>query len=188
MSRDRRRRQETIVFLGMSGSGKDTQARRRMRAIPKSRQISPGAAFRRIARKDTLVGRYLVGIMRRGALVPYWAAAYVWLTELFERLTGEETLVFTGAPRRIEEARMLDDVMRNLGRPLPIAMYLELSPAVARRRLIARGRFDDNPRAIAGRFAFFRAHVLPVIRYYRNRGRLVTINGDQPVPAVWRDI
>ena len=51
-----------------------------------------------------------------------------------------------------------------------------------------RGRNDDTQSAIRRRFAWFRKHVRPVITYYRRRRRLITVNGDQPVRAVWRDI
>ena len=188
MSRRQERRPRTVILLGVSGSGKDTQAKFLRRALPRARIISTGDSFRAIARRKSLVGRYIGGIMQRGGLVPYWAAAYVWLNKFCSELGGDESVIFTGAPRRIEEARMLDDVMRDLGRALPEAIYLELTEREAKRRLLNRGRYDDTPRAIVGRVRFFREHVRPVIRYYRGRGRLITINGDQRVPAVWRDI
>lgn len=178
----------TFVFLGISGSGKGTQAKRLLRILPRAVDISTGSAFRRVSKRKNLVGRFIAGIMRRGAIMPYWGPAYVWLNEFFERLQGDENLVMDGAPRLVEEARMLDDFMRDVGRPLPIAIHLWLSPREARQRLFKRGRFDDNRRAIAGRFQFFRQHVQPVIRYYRRHRRLITVNGAQPVPAVWREI
>ena len=181
-------RGRTFVLLGISGSGKDTQVRFLRRALPRSVEISTGDALRAVARRRNRAGRHIAAILRRGGIAPYWSAIYVWLRALFERLNGEEDLIFSGGPRLIEDARMLDDVMTDLGRPLPIVVYLTLSAAEARRRLIKRGRSDDNPRAIAGRFQFFQREVLPVVAYYRRRSRLITINGDQPVPAVWRDI
>lgn len=181
-------RPKTIVFLGISGSGKGTQAQRLLRALPRSVNLSTGKVFRRVASRRNLVGRFIRDILYRGGIVPYWGPAYVWLNAFFERLRGDEHLVFDGAPRLVAEARTMDDFMRDVGRPLPIAIHLRLSLPMARRRLLARGRSDDNRRAIAGRFRFFRECVRSVIAYYRRRGRLITINGDQPVPAVWRDI
>lgn len=120
--------------------------------------------------------------------MPHWAPAYVWLDDFFRRLQRPDHIIFDGTPRRVEEALLLDGVMRDLGRPLPVALYLRLAPRSARVRLIKRGRADDNPQAIAGRFASFRRHVIPIVRYYQRRGRLITVNGDHSVPAVWRDI
>jgi adenylate kinase len=82
----------------------------------------------------------------------------------------------------------MDRVMSDLRRPLPVAVYLAVSEREAMRRLIARGRFDDTLAAIRRRFAYFRRDVFPVIAYYRRRRRLISINGDQPIDAVWRDI
>lgn len=158
------------------------------RALPHSENISTGDGLRRVARKKNLVGRYIRGVLSKGGLVPYWGPAFFWLADFFERLNGDENVIFDGAPRRVEEARLLDDFMRDIGRKMPLAIYIRLNPAAARARLINRGRNDDNPRAILARFAFFRRHVRPVIRYYKNRGRLIAVNGEQPVRDVWRDI
>lgn len=188
MSKPSRSKPHTFVFLGISGSGKGVQARLLLAAVPRSSNISTGDYFRRVAQKNTLIGRYTRGVLRRGDLLPYWAAAHVWLSDFFEKLSGDEDVVFDGAPRRLEEARMLDDVMRDIGRALPVAIYLRLSRREALARLLKRRRFDDRESAIRERFRFFQRDVLPVVNYYRKRRRLFTINGEQPIPAVWRDI
>lgn len=180
---------QTIVFLGASGSGKDTQAEFLLRAWGRrGRKISTGDGLRRIAQKRGLVGRYVKGVLERGGLMPAWGPASIWLSAFISRLGGDEHLVFTGAPRRIEEAVLLDGFMRDIGRPLPRAIYLALPDRAARERLLSRGRHDDSRRAIRGRLNFFKVHVFEVIRYYRRRRRLIEINGNQDVPAVWRDI
>ncbi len=188
VSKQRIGKARTIVLLGISGSGKGVQSKRLLRAIPGSVIVSTGEGLRHASRRENLLGCYIRGILRHGDLVPYWGAAHIWLSAFFERLQGDEPLVFDGAPRRIEEAGMLDDFMRDVGRPLPIAIYLRLSAHAARRRLLKRRRADDNLRAIAERFRFFDHSVRPVVRYYRRRGRLITVNGEQPIPEVWRDI
>ena len=182
-----RRPGRTFVFLGISGSGKGTQAKFLERRI-RGRILSTGVAFRAVARTRTFLGRYVADVMRRGGLMPYWGPVYFWLHDSFAHLRREEHIIFEGSPRRIEEAPILDQFMRDLGRPLPIAIYIKLSPREARRRLLERRRSDDTLRAITNRFAFFREHVTGVIRYYQRRDRLITVNGDQSPEAVWRDI
>ena len=185
---DRHRQARTIIFLGISGSGKGTQAAKLLKALPRAKQISTGEGLRRMALRKNLVGGYIREILNHGNLAPYWAPTSIWLSEFLERLKGDEPLVFDGAPRRIEEAKMLDDFMKDVGRPAPFAVYLRVSQRSALRRLLERGRSDDNRRAIAARFRFFRTDVHPVIRYYQHRTRLAVINGDQSVEDVWRDI
>lgn len=189
MNRKRGKRGSTYIFLGLSGSGKDTQATYFERALGRrARRVSTGDGLRRAARRNSLVGHYIRGILKRGDLVPYWAPAYIWLDGFFRDLSGDEHLIFTGAPRRIEEAEMLDRVSTDLGRDLPRAILVEIPKAVAIKRLLQRGRADDNRTAMLGRFRFFKRYVQPVIRYYRTRARLITVDGNQPQQAVWREI
>lgn len=184
----RRPRGRTFVFLGISGSGKGTYAELMKHIIPGVRQISTGEHLRAAAKKDTLMGQYVREILDRGGIVPFWAAAYGWMNQLFEHLHGDEDLLFDGSPRMVEEAWWLDEVSAALGREPPAAVYVRVRPAVARERLLKRGRSDDNPRAIAGRFAFFRTYVRRTIRYYRERGRLIVVDGNRPVELVWNDV
>ncbi len=189
MSRGASRSAHTIIFLGVSGSGKDTQAEFLLRAWGRrGSAISTGDGLRRIARRPGRVGRYVKRVLDRGGLMPAWGPAHIWLSAFIERLGGDEHIVFTGAPRRIEEAAMLDGFMRDIGRPLPRAIYLAVPDRVARGRLFSRGRADDTARAIQRRINFFNVHVSKVIRYYRRRRRLIEINGNQDVRAVRRDI
>lgn len=185
----RARGPKTILLLGISGSGKGTQTSRLLQALPGSVNLSTGRTFRRIASRPNTVGRFIQSIMRSGGRVPYWGPAYVWLNAFFEQLRGDEPVIFDGSPRSIAEARMIDDFMGDIGRSLPTAIYIVLSEREAQRRLLKRRRtIDDRLKAVRRRFAWFTKDVRPVIAYYRRRGRLITVNGAQPVPAVWRDI
>lgn len=189
MNRRDCRSAQAIIFLGVSGSGKDTQAEFLLRAWGRrGKRISTGDGLRRTALRNSVTGRYIQGVLDRGGLMPAWGPVYVWLSAFIERLHGDEHLVFTGAPRRIEEAVMLDEFMQDIGRPLPRAIYVAVPDRAARERLLSRGRHDDTARAIRGRLNFFKSHVVEVIRYYRRRRRLIEINGNQDVRAVWRDI
>lgn len=49
-------------------------------------------------------------------------------------------------------------------------------------------RQDDNMDAIKNRLDYFDKEVVEVLDYYKNRGQLITINGDQPIDKVFADI
>src|SRR3989344_6696549 len=176
MSRRDLRNAQTYIILGISGSGKDTQAVFLAKALPKACRISTGDGMRKLVRRRNSVGRYVSKVLSRGGLLPAWTPIYLWLSEFAKRSDGDESLLFTSGPRRIEEARMLDAFLRDIGRPKPTAVYLRIAPSVAAARLRARGRHDDTPAAIRARIAFFNEHVRPVISYYRRSGRLVEVN------------
>lgn len=179
---------KTILLIGISGSGKGTQAKLLKRSLRPSRHIEIGRLLRKFMRSSTPVWQHVREVLARGDLAPWWVAALVWLSELSGHFKKGEHLIFDGSPRTIKDARLIDEVMADLGRPLPTALLVRVSEKEARRRLIKRRRFDDNLQAIRRRFNFFRREVFPVINYYRRRGRLIVVNGDPAVPAVWRDI
>ena len=114
VARGRRRpkRGRTIILLGISGSGKGTQASLLSGHLRGSVNISTGDSFRRMAKKKNLLGRFLAAILKEGDLVPYWGPAYVWLTRFFERLKGDEDVILDGAPRLIEPLRLPEQVSR----------------------------------------------------------------------------
>ena len=49
-------------------------------------------------------------------------------------------------------------------------------------------RADDTVSGVKNRLAWFRTDVQPVINYYRKTGRLIKINGEQSIEAVFQDI
>jgi adenylate kinase len=181
-------RSRTFLFIGISGSGKGTQVARLLKALRPSYHVEPGRWVRYFKDKPTVGGIVIKRLTSRGELVPTWGLLAILAHELMERVPAGAHIVADGTPRRMAEAKLWDTIMADARRPLPVAVYISLSEPEAMRRLLARIRFDDTLQPIRRRFAYFRRDVRPIIAYYRRRKRLITINGGQPVPAVWRDI
>ncbi|MBI4137819.1 MAG: nucleoside monophosphate kinase [Candidatus Sungbacteria bacterium] len=182
----------TLVLLGRSGCGKGTQAKRVVERFGAGAYyMGTGALLRALIERGSSDNATLeIGrrIMNKGGLFPSWFAVYTWLRELIEYGHGSEHLVFDGAPRRLWEAKLLDEVMAWHERPLPVCIFVDVSSREASRRLLRRGRADDTPDAIKNRMAYFSRDVLPVIRYYRKHTRLIRVNGAVPPEEVWRRI
>jgi len=49
-------------------------------------------------------------------------------------------------------------------------------------------RPDDQPAAIEERLRLYQKKTEPVLKYYQRRGRLIRINGEQPIEKVFKDI
>jgi adenylate kinase len=180
----------TISLLGRSGCGKGMQAKFAVDRL-KSRgviHISTGALLRALMKQKTPAGRITRRIMAHGGLHPSWVATYTWFKILFEERGAARHLIFDGAPRRLWEAKLLDDVMRWHGRPLPLCVYIDVRRREAMRRLLARGRADDTAAAIKNRLDYFQKDVVPVLQYYKRQKRLLRVNGEQSPEKVWRDI
>lgn len=48
-------------------------------------------------------------------------------------------------------------------------------------------RADDKPKAIKKRWEEFEEKTIPVINYYKKQGKLIKINGEQPIEKVFQD-
>lgn len=180
----------TIVVMGRSGSGKGTQAEFILRKFKKTGvwHVETGRFLRKIIKKTnptTIIARRL---MTKGEIFPSWFPAFTWLKGLIEKGYADRYLVFDGAPRTIWEAELLDWVMRWHGRSLPLCIYVDVNVQEATKRLLLRARGDDNKAAISRRMRFFAKDVLPVIRYYQKRERLIRVDGSPRENIVWRSV
>lgn len=180
----------TLIVLGRSGSGKGTQAKFILRSLKKEgvRHLETGRFLRALIKKNkptASIGRELIN---QGKLLPSWLASFTWMKELIEKGYINKHLVYDGAPRRIWEAELIDDVIRWHGRSLPICIYIDVSAKEAEKRLMLRGRKDDTPERIRNRMRFFQKDVLPTIYYYQKRKRLITIDGSPLPDVVWQEL
>lgn len=175
----------TIIVLGRSGSGKGTQAKFIINRLRREGvyHVETGRFFRKIITKNIPSASLARMYMKRGYLLPLWFAAYLWLKELIEKGHVASHLVYDGAPRRVHEAELIDEVAFWHGKSLPLCVYIDTSEKEATRRLLLRRRRDDRVSAIKNRMKFFRRDVLPVARYYEKRGRLIRIDGN-PSPEI----
>lgn len=185
------KRKLALAVIGRSGCGKGTQARLIVGRLKKqgAAYFETGAALRKMVNKQAgPTVRNIREVLRQGDLVPGWAAAFVWLKGFIEESAADKHLVFDGSPRRLWDAELIDQVIAWHGRPLPLCIYLEVGREEAMRRLLRRGRGDDTRSAIQNRMRYFDKDVMPVVNYYRKRGRLVRIDGNVPPSEVWSAI
>lgn len=178
----------TIVLVGLSGSGKGTQAELLRPYVRPVQFVQTGKLLRKLTAGHSALARKTKAVITRGDLVPSWLAVHMWSEEMVKKLKAGENLLLDGSPRKKIEAEALDERLRWLGRPLSVALYISLSAGEARRRLRGRGRTDDTPAGIANRLKFFKKDVVSTLVYYRRNRRLITINGEQNIPDVFRDI
>ncbi len=177
-------------MLGRSGSGKGTQARFIVKRLERAGgiHVSTGELLRSFMHRTGPAAEIARRVMRQGGLHPSWLAAYLWLGVIIDEGGGTRHLVFDGACRRLFEAKLLDEVMRWHGRPLPFCIYIDISRREAMRRLLSRGRSDDTIAAIGRRLDYFSKEVVPVLRYYQKSGRMISVDGEQPPERVFAEI
>lgn len=181
-----------IIFLGLSGSGKGTQVHLLADVLRKhnpTHVIVTGDLFRQLQEYTTDVGKRVKRVLQEGGLPFDDLATALWMHEIAFHVHEHEGIIFDGAPRRLEEAKNIDRFLEFLERKeVTQVVYLAVSPEEITRRLLERGRADDNLVAIENRIEYFKESVLPVLDYYRSDNRLIEVNGDQLPEKVHEDI
>ncbi len=180
----------TICVVGRSGSGKGTQAEILLSILGKrAHHMETGRFFRELIQKysnpTTRIARTL---MEHGKLFPWWFPVFAWLREMIVEGAADKHFIFDGAPRRLEEVKLLDEVLTWHKRPKALCIYLDVSEHTVTERLRARGRRDDADRAIKNRMRYFTRDVMPVIRYFEKRKRLIRVDGERDPAVVSKDI
>lgn len=177
---------QRIVLLGAPGSGKGTQGTLLMerRGIP---QISTGDLLRAAVASGSELGKRAKAAMDAGELV----ADDVVVGMIRERLNEADAAngyILDGFPRTRPQAEALDDLLLDLGKPLDRVVNLEVDEEEIVKRLLERGRADDNENTIRNRMKVFRDQTFPLLKYYEERGLLVTLKGTGEIEDIYARI
>ena len=178
-----------IILIGRSGSGKGTQAELLQKKFGYFYYLSTGEWFRKLADTNSDAGHKVKQLLDEGGLPYDDLATTLWMHDLIFNLKEDQGIIADGFPRRLNEAKNLDGFLGFLERlEDTFHIYLEISREKATRRLLDRGRKDDNENAVEGRMNYFEERVMPVVRYYNEEGKLTTVNGGQTTEKVYEDI
>jgi adenylate kinase len=179
-----------ILLLGPQGSGKGTQANRISDEFGLA-HISTGEMLRHAIAAETPLGLAVKPIVESGQLVP----DELMIGLIRERLDDEDTregFVLDGFPRTMAQAEALDTMLGEIDRELDIVFELQVPDEVSYKRLAKRaleeGRKDDTPEAIGRRLAEYHDKTKPLVGYYRLRGNLVGVHGENSIDEVFREI
>ena len=183
-----------LVFLGPPGAGKGTQAAR-LAGLYNVAHVSTGEILRSNVARQTPLGIQAKEYMVRGDLVPDSLIRNM----IQDRLSQPDTQrgwILDGFPRNVNQAYFVDELLseknveNGLGNGdkagLFLAVNLVVSDEVLVKRLLARGRADDNEETIRRRLQVHHEETEPLIELYQNRQQLVSIEGDRPPDDVSR--
>lgn len=185
-----------IILMGRSGSGKGTQTDLLKKALEnkghaKVLHITMGGGFREFMEKDTYISSLSKTVNTSGGLQPEFLAVWNWSNIFINTLTGVETVILDGAPRKPFEAGILHSAIEFTGYRDPIVIYLDVSESGSRAHLEGRGREDDkNQSAVDSRMNWFETDVLPTLDVYLHdpRYKVLHINGNQTIEEVHKEI
>ena len=181
-----------LVLFGPPGAGKGTQSKvlTEKRGLP---QLSTGDMLRAAIGAGTPLGLACKALMAKGELVPDETVVGI-IAERYDQPDCAKGAVFDGFPRTIPQAEALDKMLAQRGRKIDLVLELKVDDAVLLSRVEARIkaggvlRSDDTPETLAHRLGVYYKNTAPLLGYYRNQGKLHTINGMAPVDEVTAQI
>src|SRR5262252_5075242 len=176
-----------LILLGPPGSGKGTQAQRLVQRYGIV-QLSTGEMLRAAVAAGTPVGLKAKDIMAAGGLVPDEIVVGI-ISDRIDQPDAKSGFVLDGFPRTVPQAEALDALLRHKHMKLDAVIELRVNARVA--QMHARGedvRIDDTPEVLAKRLASYRAQTEPLIHYYSERRKLLTVDGMMTIEEVTREI
>lgn len=185
-----------IVLFGPPGAGKGTQAKliTRKRKLP---QLSTGDMLRAAIVAGTDLGKKSKTIMDAGNLVPDEVVVGI-IAQRYDQPDCANGAVFDGFPRTIPQAEALDDMLDRRGRRIDLVIELKVDDKVligrAEQRVketVAAGgtpRADDTPETLKNRLGVYYKNTAPLLIYYANQKKLVTIDGMASIENVAKAI
>lgn len=171
-----------FIFIGAPGAGKGTQAKTLadLCGIP---HISTGDILRAAVANQTALGLQAKAYMDRGDLVPDELVVDL-IRERLDQSDAQAGWILDGFPRNVPQAEFLDTLLDKIHHPYDNVINFEVPDEVLVTRMLGRGRADDTEEVIRQRLKVYREQTAPLIEFYKQREKLVSINGNQAMEEV----
>ncbi len=200
------------VLFGSQGCGKGTQGRLLADRFDLP-LIGSGNMFRSEIAEKTQLGKLVKTYVDKGLLAPDEMVNAV-VAHHLQRVGVARGFILDGYPRNVDQAMHLDRIIKiNLAVYIRISDATAVRRLVGRRQCVRCGalyhvtdvpptkpdictvcggklkpRSDDTESAIRKRLASFHFMTEPLAAYYRQRGVLLVVNGEQAIPYVFEDL
>jgi adenylate kinase len=185
-----------LILLGPPGAGKGTQAQRLVHKYHIV-QLSTGEMLRAAVAAGTPIGLQAKDIMASGALVPDEVVIRI-ISDRLDQPDMKNGFILDGFPRTVPQAAALDELLKKKHIKLDAVIELRVNESALLNRvetrvaeMRARGeevRIDDTPEVLSKRLASYRTLTEPLIHYYSERRKLLTIDGMMTIEHVTREI
>ena len=175
---------QRLLFLGPPGAGKGTQAQK-LAEGQGLLHLSTGDLLRAEVAAGTPLGQEAEAVMARGELVSDGLVLAIVRSRLEQQAAaGGGGWPLDGFPRNVAQADALAALLDELGQQIERVVLMELDDGVLVQRLLGRGRADDNEAVIRHRLEVYRQQTEPLIAYYRERDKLVSVEAAGTVEAI----
>lgn len=202
-----------LLIMGLPGAGKGTQAAKIVEKFGLV-HISTGDMFRAAIANQTELGLSAKSYMDKGDLVPDEVTNGIVKERLAQEDIKEKGFLLDGYPRTLDQAEVLTAILKELELQLDAVVNIEIASDKLVERLSGRiinrktgetfhkvfnppadyneedyyQREDDKPEAVKRRLDVNIAQGQPIIDYYRAKGLVHDIEGDQDIDLVFEAI
>lgn len=175
-----------VLFIGRPGSGKGTQSILLAERLG-WKLFSSGGHFKGLIDAAGPLSDEIRKDYNRGQLSPDWLASY-FFEEAFLDLDTKKGIVSEGFPRTLPQAHLADEILHWLNRPYKV-IHLKVDEEVAMSRQLKRAQSEDRPDSdsddkIRARFEVYKARTEEIIDFFRQKGVLVEIDGEQALEVI----
>lgn len=171
-----------LIFLGAPGAGKGTQATA-LAAAKKIPHISTGDILRQAVTDQSSLGLQAKSYMDDGELVPDTLIMGL-IQERLGQSDAQQGWILDGFPRNLEQAQELNKLLEKLKQNYDQAVYFEVSQEALVKRMLERGRKDDNEVTVRRRLDVYQEQTVPLIKFYRDANSLQVVDGNTDVETV----
>jgi adenylate kinase len=205
-----------LLFIGPSGSGKDTQAELLREDNSSFHRISTGELLREISSGEYRIQKIIRDSMNKGFLADNFVFG---LLETYLKATNYNDIIFSAVVRTFAQIELLDFVLFKIGKKLDKVVYFELDDNEAVKRMTSRlvcpndglnfnilskppqiegvcdecgahliQREDDNEESIRHRIKDFHKDNDEIIEEYESRGMLIRVDSSKSIQQVNLDL
>ena len=206
-----------VIFLGLPGAGKGTQAAR-LTGPTGLAHVTTGELFRENIRSETELGKKAKEYVEGGLLVP----DEITIGMLLDRISQPDCargFMLDGFPRNIEQATALEAALNEKGKKIDKVVYIKVNTEELVRRLAGRWnckqcgavyhevsappvtagvcdncgaqlyqREDDKPEVVRTRLEVNLKNTEPLLAHYGKQGTLIEIDGEREPDEIAHDI
>ncbi|MBI4978292.1 MAG: adenylate kinase [Spirochaetes bacterium] len=175
-----------LILVGAPGGGKGTQAAK-LKEQFKIAHISTGDMLRENVKAGTALGAEANGFMQSGALVPD-ALIIKMIEARIKDADCKNGFLLDGFPRSLPQAEALDKMLTANKLKLDAVINLQVDEDELVKRLLSRGRADDNEKTIRNRLQVFKTQTEPVLGHYGSQKRVKNIHGMGAIDEIYTRI
>ena len=170
-----------LLFIGPPGAGKGTQANLFCKKYELD-HLSTVDLLRDEVSSGSVLGRQASDLMNKGELV----SDELVLSIVEGRLVNiKKGWLLDGFPRTVNQANSLKKLLEKINQSLEAVISIKVTDDYLIKRLLARGREDDNEEVIINRLKIYREKTSPLIDLYSKQGILKEIEGNADIDVVF---